>query len=119
MASQANSRRDFLRMMGAGVAAMAVHGAARAVDKADAPAIDPQFFVREDELTLKFRQQGAERRLSFAGRRGSADAWRRDCKAKLAELLGFSPPSPCKAHLLRSTTCGDVTIEAWVMDVDS
>ncbi|MGE5295450.1 MAG: twin-arginine translocation signal domain-containing protein [Solirubrobacterales bacterium] len=119
MASQANSRRDFLRMMGAGVAAMAVHGAARAADKADAPAIDPQFFVREDELTLKFRQQGAERRLSFAGRRGSADAWRRDCKAKLAELLGFSPPSPCKARLLRSTACGDVIIEAWVMDVDS
>ncbi len=118
MASQINTRRDFLKMMGLGVAAMTVTAKTLAEDKENAPAIDPQFFVREDELTLKFRHQGAERRLSFAKHHGSPEAWRRECKAKLAELLGFSLPAPCKARLLRSTTCGDVAIEAWVMQVD-
>jgi len=118
MASQINTRRDFLKMMGLGVAAMTTGAQAHAADKADAPTIDSQFFVREDELTLKFRQQGAERCLSFAKRRGSPEGWRRECKAKLTDLLGFSPPASCKARLLRSTACGNVTIEAWVMQVD-
>jgi dienelactone hydrolase len=118
MASQVDTRRDFLKMMGLGVAAMTTGAQIHAADKTDAPTIDPQFFVREDELTLKVCQQGIERCLSFAKYRGSPEAWRRECKAKLAELLGFSPPASCKARLLRSTACGDVTIEAWVMQVD-
>jgi len=105
-------------MMGIGAAAMATVKADAGEKNDQSPAIDPQFFVRPEELTLKFRHQGAERRLSFAKHQGSPDAWRRECRAKLAELLGFSPPAPCKTRLLRTTTCGGVTIEAWVMQVD-
>jgi dienelactone hydrolase len=119
MALQGNTRRDFLKMAGLGAAALSATAATLAEDKKEeAPAIDPQFFVRPEELALKFRHQGAERRLSFGKHKGSPEQWRRECRAKLAELLGFSPPSPCKASLLRSTRCGDVTIEAWVMQVD-
>lgn len=118
MISQINTRRGFLKMAGLSAVALAAGVKTRAEEKESAPAVDPQFFIREDELTLRFRRQDAERRLSFAKRRGSPEAWRRECKAKLAELLGFSPPAPCEARLLRSTACGDVTIEAWVMQVD-
>lgn len=117
MAPQINTRREFLKMAGIGAAAL-VAGAKAADDKENTPAIDPQFLVRPEELTLKFRHEGAERRLSFARYKGSPEAWRRECRAKLAELLGFSQPSPCKARLLRSTSRGDVTIEAWVMQID-
>jgi dienelactone hydrolase len=118
MASQINTRRDFLKMIGAGTAALTSGMKTHANDKEGAPAVNPQFFVRPEELTLKFRHEGAARRLSFANYRGASEAWRRECKAKLAELLGFTPPAPCQARLLRTTTCGDVTIEAWVMQVD-
>ncbi len=118
MGSQSNTRRDFLKMIGVGATAMTTRKILADEQKDEVPTIDPQFFVREDELTLKFRQQSEERRLSFAKYRGSPETWRRDCAAKLAELLGFSPPSPCKARLLRSMTFGDVVIEAWVMQVD-
>ncbi|HNS20625.1 MAG TPA: twin-arginine translocation signal domain-containing protein [Sedimentisphaerales bacterium] len=118
MASQPNTRREFLKMAGLGVAALTTGLSVRAEDQQGQPAIDPQFFVRPEELTLKFRNRQAPRRLSFANYRGSPDAWRRDCRAKLAELLGFSPPAPCKARLLRTTTCGEVAIELWIMQVD-
>ncbi|MEN6576200.1 MAG: twin-arginine translocation signal domain-containing protein [Phycisphaerales bacterium] len=118
MASQPNTRRDFLKMVGIGTAALAAGVNAHGDDKQDTPAIDPQFFVRPEELTLKFRNRQTPGRLSFATYRGSPEAWRRECRAKLAELLGFSPPSPCKARLLRTTICGEVTIELWVMQID-
>jgi len=114
----ASTRRDFLKMAGLSAAALTADTGTYADEKENAPAVDPEFFVRPEELTLKFYHQGADRRLSFGKYRGSPEAWRRECRAKLAELLGFSPPSPCKARLLRSTTCGDVAIEAWLMEVD-
>lgn len=118
MVSQSNTRREFLKMMGVGAAAISAGVAAQGDDaKEEVPAIGPQFFVRPEELTLKFRHEGAERGLSFAKYKGAPQAWRTECRAKLAELLGFSSPAPCKARLLRSATCGDVTIEAWVMQV--
>ncbi len=118
MASQINTRRDFLKMIGVGTAALTANVPVRAGDKEDKPLIDPQFFIRPEELTLKFHYRQAPRRLSFADYRGSPEAWRRECRAKLAELLGFSPPAPCKTRLLRTTTCGEVKIELWVMRID-
>jgi dienelactone hydrolase len=118
MEPQTNTRRDFLKMVGFGAVALTAARRARAEDIRDTPAIDPQFFVRPEELTLKLHHRGVDRRLSFAKYRGSPEAWRRECRAKLAELLGFSPPSPGKVRLLRTTTCGDVAIEAWVMRID-
>ncbi len=105
-------------MAGLGTAALTVGLSARANDKQDAPTIDPEFFVRPEELTLKFHYRQTPRRLSFANYRGSPEAWRRECRAKLAELLGFSAPEPCKVRLLRTTTCGQQTIELWVMQID-
>jgi len=119
MVSQGNTRRDFLKMAGLVAAAISADVTAQPDDrKKEVSAIDPQFFVRSEELTLKFRHEDAERRLSFAKYKGTREVWRGECRAKLAELLGFSQPAPCKARLLRSTTCGGVTIEAWVMQVD-
>lgn len=119
MASHTNTRRNFLRMAGLGAASLSSVVTVLAEDrKKETPTVDPRFFVRPEELTLKFRPEGAERRLSFAKYKGSPQTWRTECRAKLAELLGFSPPAPCKARLLRSTTCGDVILEAWVMQID-
>ncbi len=118
MVSQGNTRRDFLKMMSTG-AAVVVSGVCRgAGEEENAGTIDPEFFVRPEELTLKLRHRGAERRLSFGNHRGPAETWRRECRAKLAELLGFAPPAPCRTRLLRTATCDSVTIEAWVMDID-
>lgn len=117
MKQQTNSRRDFLKIVGAGaVLTAAVKSPVRGEETPTT--IDPEFFVRPEELILKLRHRGTDRRLSFAGYRGSPEAWRRECRAKLAELLGFSPPAPGKARLLRKTMCGNVAIEAWVMRID-
>jgi len=116
MSPDASTRREFLKIVGAAALTAAIQAPARA--ERTPPAIDPQFFVRPEELTLKFRHEGAERRLSFAKYTGTPQAWRNECRAKLAESLGFSQSAPCKARLLRSTVCGDVTIEAWVMRID-
>ena len=118
MSAQANTRRDFLRMMG--LSALAATGSASNLGLAQAPnsAVGKDFFVRPDELTLEFSQPRPQRRLSFANFKGSPAAWKKACRDKLAELLGFSRPSATKAHLLRSTSIGDVRIEAWVMRID-
>lgn len=119
MALQINTRRDFLRMVGVGTAALTAGVSVHATEKGQMPVIDPQFFIRPEELTLRFQHRQAPRRLSFANYRGSPEAWRRECRAKLAELLGFLQPSPGPARLLRTTTCDEVTIELWVMQIDS
>ena len=118
MARQGNTRREFLSMTGLGMTlgarAWAVSG-----DSPREAELDRQFFVRPEELTLKFRHQGADRRLSFSRYGGPAERWRQVCREKLVELLGYSQPAPCQARLLRRATWGGVQIEAWVMDVDS
>ena len=51
--------------------------------------IDEGFFVRPEELTLRFSHGRPERRLSFDNFEGSPEAWKKACRDKLAELLGL------------------------------
>ena len=117
MTRQGNTRREFLTTTGLGLTLGAHVWAADG--KSDKPALDRRFLVRPEELTLKFRHERAQRRLSFSKYEGTPEAWRRACRDKLVELLGCSKPAPCPARLLRKTTCGDVDIEAWVMSIDT
>jgi dienelactone hydrolase len=76
------------------------------------------FLVRPEELVLALSRGEGERRLSFSRYGGRYDAWARECRAKLAELLGYTRPQPSGARPIRSCKVGGVTIEAWVMRVD-
>lgn len=117
MATDQNTRRDFLRMVGLGMALPMSVGTLVASEQ-NGEHLSEEFFIRRDELTLKFHHTGARRRLSFAHFQGTPEAWRQACREKLAELIGFSKPAPCQATLLRSTKHQGVRIEAWVMRVD-
>lgn len=77
--------------------------------------MDDAVFIRADELGLKALQGPGRRSLSFASRKGSLDAWKRSCRRKLAELIGYTPPGPARAEMLRTTMHEGVRIEAWVM----
>ena len=112
-----NTRRDFLKAVALGTMGAAGAAFANAADKNDAGAIDKDFFIRPEELTLKFRHQKGQRRLSFDNFTGTPEAWKNACRGKLAELLGFSEPSTCQARRLRSTQYKGVSIEAWVMQI--
>jgi len=116
MGAYGNTRRDFLKAvaLGATVTGSALSDMA---EKEEKQAVGGDFFIRPEELALKFRHEKGLRRLSFCNFDGPAEAWRSACREKLAELLGFSRPSPCPARLFRSTEHEGVTIEAWVMKV--
>jgi dienelactone hydrolase len=111
------TRRDFLKTVALAVAAASKRTSARAADKKQTGTIDKGFFIRPEELTLKFRHGKGQRRLSFSKFDGPAAAWKNTCRQKLAELLGFSKPPPCQARLFRSMQYQNVTIEAWVMQI--
>lgn len=112
------TRRDVLGIAALGAAAAFAGTAhARSVEKREGRFVDKDFFIRPEELTLKFRHVGAKRRLSFGNFEGRPQAWGKACRAKLTELLGFVEPSPCPARLVRSTRHEGVHIEAWVMSV--
>ena len=117
MTAMHNTRRDFLRMAGLGLAFPVSIGTYAAQDP-DGKSVSEEFFIRREELTLRFRHTGGKRRLSFAKFKGTPQAWREVCRNKLAELIGFSKPAPCRAKLVRSTEHQGVHIEAWVMQVD-
>jgi hypothetical protein len=57
--------------------------------------------------------------MSFANFEGSVAEWRTACREKLVELLGFHPPTPGPVRRLRAIEHEGVTLEAWVMEVDS
>jgi dienelactone hydrolase len=122
MSSQHNTRREFIKMVGVGAAAMGVGASTRGFAGEDEPPasewVDPEFFIKQEELVLKFRQAPGSRRLSFANFSGSPEQWRKTCHKKLVELLGVVPPQPCPARLVRSIEHEGVTIQAWVMTID-
>lgn len=114
-----NTRRAFLKMAGIGMAAVVAgrtpgHGA----DDQNSEYVSKDFFIRPEELTLKFHHTGAKRRLSFADFQGTPHDWKKACHEKLTELTGFVKPAPCQAKLVRSIEHQGVRIEAWVMPVD-
>jgi len=117
MGAYGGTRRDFLKMVGIGTAVAATRATSRAAEKEPMQTMPKDFFIRPEELTLKFGQKKGKRRLSFRNFNGPAADWKNACREKLAELLGFSKPSPCQAQLLRSTEHQGVTIEAWVMQI--
>lgn len=110
-----NTRRDFLKTVALGTVAVTGGSFANTPDKNETQAMSKDFFIRPEELTLKFRQKVGQRRLSFCNFTGPAETWKNACREKLAELLGFAEPPPCRARLFRSTKYKGVTIEAWVM----
>jgi dienelactone hydrolase len=119
MGTQTNTRRDFLKMAGFGLATVAATGIlARGAQSQDEKNVSKEFFIRPQELTLKFHHTGAQRRLSFANFKGTPQAWKNACRAKLAELIGFVEPTPCPAKLVRSITHDGIRIEAWVMRIN-
>jgi dienelactone hydrolase len=93
-------------------------GARLAQAQDEAAGIDEQFFIRPDELTLRCLQKPGRRQLSFANYKGKPEDWRRVCREKLTELLGYEAPAPGAARRVRVIEHGGVTIEAWVMKVD-
>ena len=111
------TRRDFAKTIGAG-AAMLTTGPLPSIGQAKSTSIDEQFFVRPKELTLRSLQAPGPRALSFGRYNGKPEAWRKQCRQKLAELLGFAPPSSATAHRLRAIEHEGVTIEAWIMKVN-
>jgi len=117
MNTYSNTRRDFIKAMGLGAAAITTGAFAGPNNQTQKQTIAADFFLRPEELTLKFRQAKGERRLSFCNFSGHGEAWKGACREKLAELLGFSKPSPCRARLFRSLEYESVTIEAWVMEI--
>ena len=117
MAASGSTRRQFLKIVALGAAATTEQTIANAAEEEQKASLDRNFFVRPEELTLRLSHGEGERRLSFSHFSGPAEAWKKACREKLAELLGFSPPSPCPAQRLRSTQHQGVTIEAWVMEI--
>lgn len=117
MAAMHNTRRDFLKMAGLGLA-VPISLRTYAAEPQNEEYVASEFFLRRQELTLRFHHSGAKRRLSFARFEGTPQEWKKACRDKLAELLGFSKPAPCQTKLVRSTEHLDVRIEAWVMRID-
>jgi dienelactone hydrolase len=119
------TRRDFGKAVAVGAAALATgasvgYGQQQEQFEREEPGImDKEFFVRPKELTLRCLQKPGSRALSFAHYKGEPEAWRKACRAKLIELLGYTPPSPGKPRRLRTIEHEGVTIEAWVMEVDA
>ncbi len=120
MGEVTNTRRDFLKVAGLGLATIAATGtlASGAEDRGENN-VDRKFFISPKELTLKFHHTGGRRRLSFANFEGTPQAWKKACREKLAELTGFVEPAPCQAKRVRSIEHEGVHIEAWVMQVDN
>ncbi len=114
------SRRDFHKLAAAGAAAVLAAGGGwpRATGKEQESTMDDQFYIRTRELTLRALQAPGRRALSCGTFKREPEAWRKACRAKLAELLSYVPPAPGEAKRLRTVTHEGVTIEAWVMRVD-
>jgi dienelactone hydrolase len=80
--------------------------------------MDDSFYVRPEELRLLYPAPQAARRLSFGRHKGPPETWRKACRSKLAELVGFGQPSAREAQRLRAAEHEGVRVEAWVMDID-
>lgn len=111
------TRREFGKAVAAGTAVLTVGSNLSFAQEAKKD-MDEQFFVRSEELTLRCLQAPGRRVLSFARFTGKPTAWQKACREKLADLLGYTPPSsPEAVRRLRVIEHEGVTIEAWVMTV--
>jgi len=85
--------------------------------------MDENFLIDSSELQLQFRHPAGRRALSYKNIGGDFEPWRKQCKAKLAELLGLQiPAGPGKVSQLRETSAGPadqgVRVKALLMQVD-
>jgi dienelactone hydrolase len=94
---------------------MALAGFGRAQEVS---AMDDGFYVRPEELRLRYRAPKTQRQLSFGRYDGPPEEWRKACRDKLAELIGFQPPGTREARRLRVAEQEGVRVEAWVMGID-
>lgn len=112
------TRREFGKVVAVGTAALAA-GSDLSLAQEAKTEMDERFFVRPEELTLRSPHGPGSRALSFARFTGKPEAWKKACREKLAELLGYVPPSsPAAVRRLRAIEHEGVTIEAWVMTVN-
>ena len=79
--------------------------------------MDSHFLIHASELTLRFTRPPGARRLSAANHGGDFETWRVECKAKLAELMGFLTPRPGNVTELRRTCHDGVEVRLLVMDL--
>lgn len=87
-------------------------------DQEAPPSIAKGFFVSPSELTLKFRHDPGERRLSFSRFSGSPLLWKTKAKEKLTDLLRTSPQTPGQVREVREIRHQGIMIKALVMKVD-
>ncbi len=80
--------------------------------------MDESFLIDASDLNLRFTHKPGRRALSFERHGGDYAAWRAECKAKLAELIGLEPPAaPAPVRELRRTDHDGVEVRALAMDV--
>ena len=107
------TRRGFVKTMALGSAALAMPQYCFG----GTPEMDESFFISPSELSLEFRHPVPERRLSFQNFSGPPEEWKKRCREKLSELIGFSQPSFSGVELKRQIDFGGVRIQALVMRV--
>jgi len=117
MPGEKKSRRGFIRTVGIGATTIPALFSALGAEDKGGETLDKNFLIDRPELTLECINSPAERRLSFQNFQGSPQAWRKACRAKLAELLSVSLPFPGEVKELRRTVYRGVEIRALAMQV--
>lgn len=75
------------------------------------------FLITKQELTLEYGHAPGKRRLSFGKTQLSPEEWKRETRAKLAQLLKVREPEPREVSEKRQTEYQGVVIRALVMKV--
>ncbi len=107
MSKQGNTRRGFMKTVGLAAATASSGALAGPNDRKETPAMDRDFFVRPEELTLEFRQTAGDRRLAFGSFRGPAHCipgvlnW-----MDRSDIAGLSAPRPIRLHYGQRDTPG-------------
>ncbi len=75
------------------------------------------FLITKDEINLNFKEGEPHRKLSYANYKGKKEDWKRETKAKFAELIGFDYPVTGEVTVLRESVFEGVRIIALKMKV--
>lgn len=110
------NRRSFLKSVAVGSAALTGSGYCLGKEHAS---IDETFFIQPSELTLKFSHATGERKLSFGNFSGTPAEWKRQCREKLSDLLGFPEATFITVERKRKLVSEGIRIEALIMQIDS
>jgi len=81
--------------------------------------MEKDFYITPDELELRFSHGKGNRKFSFTKMGTEPDIWRKECKAKLSDLLNLDlSVSSDEVTLLRTSLLGEVEINAFRMKID-